>query len=402
MDSGSLQKAVVTLLKEKGKKIATAESCTAGMLSGRLTEVSGVSSVFECGIAAYSKEIKHQVLGVPEELLEKYGAVSAEVASAMAVGARRVGQADLGIGITGVAGPETSEGKPVGTVFIALADEKRTWVKKIVAGHSGGEREYVRYIATSHALDLTRRYLEALPAVMAGGETLEEPKEAAPQIPVAPKSGKQRRFLATIFPWKGDSLKERVWKIVAWVAVLAVLVTGGLLINQFVLMPVSNRALFGEILEIYGNDPGSLPPDVLSSKKYPEGMLSRFYGLYDRNKDIGGWIKIDGTNVNYPVMKDTRNQFYRDHNYDRRYSPYGVPYFDSTAALVNAQSVNRTLTIYGNNLQDGQMFSDVVRYRELDFLIQHPLVEMNTLFTNGKWVPYAVMVLDRNRYGLLV
>lgn len=50
-------------------------------------------------------------------------------------------------------------------------------------------------------------------------------------------------------------------------------------------------------------------------------MLSRFYGLYDRNKDIGGWIKIDGTNVNYPVMKDTRNQFYRDHNYDRRYSP---------------------------------------------------------------------------------
>lgn len=69
-------------------------------------------------------------------------------------------------------------------------------------------------------------------------------------------------------------------------------------------------------------------------------MLSRFYGLYERNSDIGGWIKIDGTNVNYPVMKDTWNQFYRDHNYDRRYSPYGVPFFDGTAALVNAQSVN--------------------------------------------------------------
>ena len=79
-----------------------------------------------------------------------------------------------------------------------------------MAGHSGGERDYVRYIATSHALDLTRRYLEALPAVMAGGETLEEPKEAAPQIPVAPKSGKQRRFLATIFPWKGASLDQSV------------------------------------------------------------------------------------------------------------------------------------------------------------------------------------------------
>ena len=134
VDSGSLQKAVVTLLKEKGKKIATAESCTAGMLSGRLTEVSGVSSVFECGIAAYSKEIKHNVLGVPESLLEEHGAVSPEVACAMAMGVRRVSGAKLGVGITGVAGPEPSEDKPVGTVYIALADEKRVWVKQIVAG----------------------------------------------------------------------------------------------------------------------------------------------------------------------------------------------------------------------------------------------------------------------------
>ena len=73
-----------------------------------------------------------------------------------------------------------------------------------------------------------------------------------------------------------------------------------------------------------------------------------------------------------------------------------MPFFDGTAALVNAQSVNRTLTIYGNNPRDGQMFSDVVRYRERDFLINHPLVEMNTLFANSKWIPYAVMVLDRN------
>lgn len=100
----------------------------------------------------------------------------------------------------------------MGTVFIALADEKRTWVKKIVAGHSGGEREYVRYIATSHALDLTRRYLEALPAVMAGGETLEEPKEAAPQIPVAPKSGKQRRFWPPFSLGKGILLRNEYGK----------------------------------------------------------------------------------------------------------------------------------------------------------------------------------------------
>ncbi len=174
VDAGGLAKRVVTLLTEKGMKIATAESCTAGLLSGRLTEVPGVSAVFECGIAAYSKEIKHQMLGVPESILEQRGAVSPETAGAMAVGARRAGAADIGIGITGVAGPDTSEGKAVGTVYVALADEKRVWVKKVFAGHGDEDREYIRNIATLYALDMSRRYLEALPGVMAGGQSLQQ------------------------------------------------------------------------------------------------------------------------------------------------------------------------------------------------------------------------------------
>ncbi len=130
VDAGSLQQAVIALLRERGLKIATAESCTAGLLSERLTKVAGASAVFECGVAAYSREIKQQVLGVSGELLDEQGTVCSDVAGAMAIGVRQVGSAALGIGITGVAGPDTSEGKPVGTVYIALADESASGSRK--------------------------------------------------------------------------------------------------------------------------------------------------------------------------------------------------------------------------------------------------------------------------------
>lgn len=397
VNSGSLQKAVVDLLREKGKKIATAESCTAGMLSGRLTEVAGASAVFECGVAAYSKEIKHQVLGVSEELLEKYGAVSPEVASAMAVGARRVGQADLGVGITGVAGPDTSEGKPVGTVYIALADEKRTWVKKIVAGHSTQDREYVRFVATSHALDLVRRYLEALPAVMAGGETLGEPEPVVPIIPVAPKTGTPRRFLSTILPWKGDTRKERIGKCAIWAAVLAVLVAGCLLFNHFVLVPVSNRRLMDRLADIYAADTSGALTGNLSPEDYPAGMSSRFYGLYNLNQDIAGWIRIDDTHINYPVMQDPGDDFYKTHNFEGRYSRFGVPYFHESATFVSPDSVNRSLVIFGNNNQDDQSFSELMNYySSMEFLRTHAVFEMDTIYQDRQWKIFGVMIVDKN------
>ncbi len=395
VDSGSLQKAVVDLLRAKGKKIATAESCTAGMLSGRLTEVAGASAVFECGIAAYSAEIKHQVLGVSAELLQKYGAVSPEVASAMAVGARRVGQADLGVGITGVAGPDTSEGKPVGTVYIALADEKRTWVKKIVAGHSSQDREYVRYIATSHALDLVRRYLEALPGVMAGGELLEPVAAPVPVIPVAPKSANSRRFLATLFPWKGDTRSQRWRKIIAWAAVLIFLVAGTLLTWHYVLLPQSNRVLMNKLADLYTADVSDGALNTFSPEDFPPGMSARFYGLYSMNSDVAGWIKIDDTHINYPVMQDPGDEYYRTHNFEKKASRFGVPFFDRSTALVSPDSVNRATVIYGNNNQDDQSFSELMRYySSMEFLETHPLIEMNTLYHDRQWKIFAVMIVD--------
>ena len=160
VDKDSLQQVVVELLREKGMKAATAESCTAGLLSKRLTEEPGSSAVFEMGVTAYANSVKINALGVDPALIEKYGAVSPETAAAMAGGIREISGAHVGLSVTGVAGPEPSEGKPVGLVYIALADEKQVYVRKLMAGREKGEREKIRSIAASAALDLLRRWLE--------------------------------------------------------------------------------------------------------------------------------------------------------------------------------------------------------------------------------------------------
>ena len=393
VDVGSLQKAVVALLLDKQMKIATAESCTAGLLSGRLTEVAGVSAVFECGIAAYSKEIKHNILGVPSDILDQYGAVSPETARAMAVGARRVGNAQLGVGITGVAGPDTSEGKPVGTVYVALADEKRVWVKKIDTKEGTVDREYIRYLATSHALDLVRRYLEAMPTVMAGGEILSSPASPAAEIPQADViPPKKKNPLRAVFPWKGDSRGDVVRKSAVLAVFLLLIAAAAAILYLYVFQPMNNQKLYNQLVLLYNVNNPSVTESELENA--PDGMLSQFNALYARNSDVRGWLKIDGTNINYPVMSGTNDDYYRTHNFDRQSTIYGVPYFDADAALVSAQSVNRSLVIYGNNVGSGQMFTDLTRYYDdLAFLKEHPVIEMNTIYHNAKWKVFSVMVV---------
>ncbi|MDD3693479.1 MAG: CinA family nicotinamide mononucleotide deamidase-related protein [Oscillospiraceae bacterium] len=395
VDIGSLQKAVVALLLDKNMKIATAESCTAGLLSSRLTEVTGTSAVFECGIAAYSPEIKHSVLKIPKEMIEEFGTVSPEIAGAMAVGVRRISNASIGVGITGVAGPDQSEGKPVGTVYIAVADEKRVWVKKIAIEALGEEpdRESIRALATSHALDLVRRYLEALPAVMAGGELLQSSDdENTPVIPKSDVSKKRKGILQRILPWKGDSKFEILIKL-ALLTSFAILL--GMLLSFVytrVLRPLENQRLFRNLADMYSESNPVIPAD--SDLEFPDGMLTQFYALYARNSDVRGWVKIDGTNINYPIMRYTSGLYYDSHNFDKQPSFYGVPYFSSRTALISQESVNRSIVVYGKNTNDGQMFSDLLQYYDnIDFLRQHPVIEMDTIYQKAHWKIFSVMVL---------
>jgi competence/damage-inducible protein CinA-like protein len=151
----TLEEVVGLYLMMRQKTLAVAESCTGGLLAERLTRLPGSSNFFQGGVVCYSNDLKTKLVGVPAALLEAHGAVSKQVAQALAEGIRARTGASVGVGITGIAGPNggTPE-KPVGLVFVALADEQGTQVREF---RFPGSRERVRHWASQMALEMIRR-----------------------------------------------------------------------------------------------------------------------------------------------------------------------------------------------------------------------------------------------------
>lgn len=143
----------VQLLKEAGKTVALAESCTGGLLAASVTDVPGASTVFECGVVTYSARMKESLLHIDPILIHAYGVVSRETAAAMACGVRRLGFADYGIGITGVAGPGPDGSHPEGDIYVAVASSTHVVVRHLQTG-TENQREANRHVAADAALQL--------------------------------------------------------------------------------------------------------------------------------------------------------------------------------------------------------------------------------------------------------
>lgn len=155
LDEDTLQDVVVAKLAERGLRVATAESCTGGLISERITRVSGSSAVFDCGVCSYANEIKTKVLGVSAETLTVLGAVSAETAIQMAEGVMKLSGADIAVSTTGIAGPTggTAE-KPVGLVFTGVCTKDKAYAIKLSLGgvNTQNPRSYIRRLASDAAL----------------------------------------------------------------------------------------------------------------------------------------------------------------------------------------------------------------------------------------------------------
>ncbi|HXE96000.1 MAG TPA: CinA family nicotinamide mononucleotide deamidase-related protein [Dongiaceae bacterium] len=148
---------VAELFRDRRLTLSLAESCSGGLIAKRITDIPGSSRYFREGVVTYSNEAKMRLLGVPAKLLESSGAVSSRCASAMAKGVRLASGSDLGLAVTGIAGPDGgSEEKPVGTVFISLAAPDGCWTKRF---KFGGSRDEIRILTAWTALDWLRRYL---------------------------------------------------------------------------------------------------------------------------------------------------------------------------------------------------------------------------------------------------
>lgn len=148
---------VVKYMIAKGLTVSTAESCTGGMLSERITSVSGASAIYFGGVCSYTEEIKMKVLGVSRETLEKYSVYSAETASEMSRGVRELMQTDCSVGITGIAGPSGgTDEKPVGTVYVSVRcrDKENVRDLKLYDEYEKLDREFIRRAAVLNALEM--------------------------------------------------------------------------------------------------------------------------------------------------------------------------------------------------------------------------------------------------------
>ena len=153
-----LEEEVGILLKKHKKILAAAESCTGGLIADRITDIPGSSNYFGTGIVAYSNETKMKILHVPKDILETFGAVSAETAKAMAEGVRDLAKADIAVSTTGIAGPTgAAPKKPIGLVYVGLSTPEGTKTKEF---NFKGNRLEIKRKASEEALRMVRDYLE--------------------------------------------------------------------------------------------------------------------------------------------------------------------------------------------------------------------------------------------------
>ncbi|WP_188194385.1 CinA family protein [Nonomuraea sp. SYSU D8015] len=150
---------VLSMLVSRGATVAVAESLTGGLIGAAITSVSGSSKAFRGGVISYATDLKRELLGVPGELLRREGAVHPEVAAAMATGVARLCGATYGLAVTGVAGPEPQDGKPVGTVHVAVSGPGgKIWGREL---RLDGSRERIRVETVDEAVDLLSGVLKA-------------------------------------------------------------------------------------------------------------------------------------------------------------------------------------------------------------------------------------------------
>lgn len=151
----TLEEKVVKTLNEKGLLLATAESCTGGLIAKRITDVSGSSGMFNCGIVSYSNDIKEKVLGVKHKTLETFGAVSEQTVREMVKGVLKISEADIAVAVSGIAGPNSDNTqKPVGLIYLAVSDKKDIRIVKLNNNFKDDIRNQNRISASDTALEM--------------------------------------------------------------------------------------------------------------------------------------------------------------------------------------------------------------------------------------------------------
>ena len=340
VDTPEIQNRVVDLLIENSLTVTTAESLTGGLISQKITTVSGASNVLKQSFVTYCDNAKNELLGVPKKVLKKHTAVSEQTAAFMAIGAAK--HSDLGVSATGVAGPGPDEnGVEAGNVFVAVADKKRVWVKHLTIGHGANEREFIREVSAKNALDLLRRFVENTDSAVTN---------AVPHVYYTnPKKAKKL------------PLSKKILRAFLAVFLSLALVLGGVAGLGHAVRLYNANTLKAVFMQDVGNYSPLSPVDQ-------NGVDTRLSGLLKINENTIGWLSFDGTRANFPVVLGEENgDFWGNEG--------STPYLNEKNVLNKS---GQNLIIVSDEQGAKNPFYEILSYKSVSFYKKHPNITFTT------------------------
>lgn len=232
-----------------------------------------------------------------------------------------------------------------------------------------------------------------------------EPPAQEPAAPPAKQEKKHVPFLQWLLPWKGDSAREVLYKTIFLAASAVFLVCAGILVNEYLIEPMRNDSEQQDLRSIYYEDSkpsassadgGDSQPAASSAppERDAQGRLIRFINLQKINPDIVGWIKLPNTVIDLPVLQAGKSQpeFYLDHDYNKKPSKYGSIFADYRAPVTDKKS--KSVILYGHSLRSGRMFTQLDKYKSLDFYKQNPVFSFDTAQGESQWKIISVFVTN--------
>ncbi len=406
---------VCRLLAKHRLTVSSAEAGTGGLLAAALKSGgSGGAKVLAGGMNLTSDAQKAERLGISKHLLTEAGGVSRRVAAAMAVAVRKAGRASLGIAVT--CGDEPGDAK-MGYIYAALTDGREVWAKKLTLP-AGAPLDTIRSAASLQALNMLRLYAQQHPEPLPGGVPVNHavpgsqtpweraamslsaliPKgrpQGAEKEPAGPRQSQRHEkeaddmnLLQRIL--KGKLTRQDGLKLGILGLSLAIFVGCIIYIASVYAESHKNKGLIQDQQAAYSNS--DIQPEDVDG--YPSGYLPKFAALYAQNDDIAGWIKIEGTKyLDMPVVQTSDNEYYERRDFTRADNQHGVAFVDWRVAQ---REPSTNTVIYAHNMNDGQMFGELLGYKSIEYYRQHPLVQYDSVYYEGMYKIFGVVVCKKD------
>ena len=372
----SLETAVVQKLHKKDLDIAIAEAGTGGILARVFSEYENSDGLLRYAACPDNIDAKTEQLGIAAKMLKRKGNLSEYAAVALANGARQKGDSAIGVGIA-VGFSDTGEG----LAYIAVCDDKAVYAKKlIIAAGAAPGNDAVVDAAVSRTLNMVRLFVDYLPArykgaiplkkALGGYAVTDQARYSSNDADDFSDEPSRRKFSDNFIIRAQDASGEKVRKLIF---ILAMLV------------------LIGSLCYIGHGFYNSFAARQQAAELQAMFMESSFDQLLAINPDLAGYLMIEGTSVSYPIVQAQDNDFYLRKDFYGRSNNHGIPFMDYR---VNLSAPSDNLVIYGHNMKDGQIFGEVLNYRELDYYAAHPVIHFHTPSQTGIYKIIGVFIAD--------